>query len=540
MRNILTILFVFNILSAQPYDRITYYNNEYSANQGNKTIVKNVAQLFTAVANPPAGKIIEIKEGVYTIPLVQDDGEYNYGLNKRLLFQEDMTLTGRTYATRPTITFEVDTTQNTYLMFEVKSCNVNFKNLYLDGKNYDPRDYGHSGTAIIGISVGGLQGERKWYNSQATIDSCELANWQAIAVGFVADSDGEVKNSYIHGNDGYGNGYGVKLDGGSKVVVHHCVMDSNRHHISSSGHPENVYIAYENDVHYSTWSIKAFDTHANYMRAGSDPTVSEWDLRASDSIIIRDNRFYENNCEVFESPGYPVSGYWIYDNTFIHHWIYDKAGSDTWNGKDYGFTTPFLSTDWNSQQDSVYETHGGWFIGDNIYGDYDGDGITDSTTWQIGMVSFDVQYNGNWNRLAGFGRSHSTCWDGELYPIDSLGFGDFNGDGVTDIVTNYLPYETRLNWGSHGTSDSLYVSWGAWQYFSTLNSVMTGKSMSKLDFADVDGDGFTDIIYNETEYLSAGRGTWIDLPKAFSSYSLYTKRDFNGDGVDDNYRISSD
>ncbi len=120
-------------------------------------------------------------------------------------------------------------------------------------------------------------------------------------------------------------------------------------------------------------------------------------------------------------------------------------------------------------------------------------------------------------------------------------FGDFNGDGLGDMV-NYFPNSGQIRF-------KVYFSKGN-GFFKPKSSWKTDKSdKGEWKGLDANGDGKTDIvrIYSSTIkyafYLSKGNGEFI---KPTSSYSTSKKSgdfipmDANGDGISDIVRLSED
>jgi len=123
------------------------------------------------------------------------------------------------------------TTDETLVMFEVAGNNVIIKNLKIEGavKKHESG----SGTGIYISSY-----------KNVTIEGCELF-YHRMAIHF-SQSQGIVKECYIHRNYRNGYGYGVCIvgtsmtSGGSNVTVVRCEFALNRHDIASNS-PETVW-----------------------------------------------------------------------------------------------------------------------------------------------------------------------------------------------------------------------------------------------------------------------------------------------------------
>lgn len=123
----------------------------------------------------------------------------------------------------------------------------------------------------------------------------------------------------------------------------------------------------------------------------------------------------------------------------------------------------------------------------------------------------------------------------EYNPTDqiasALGFGDFNGDGLPDIVftneTRTLPTEVGVMLG------------GAGGKFQSPNSYAVGPTPAAPAIADFNGDGIPDLAVAATGFsgnlsvlIGNGDGTFqpaTNYPTAFGSAGVVTG-DFNGDG----------
>ena len=89
----------------------------------------------------------------------------------------------------------------------------------------------------------------------------------------------------------------------------------------------------------------------------------------------------------------------------------------------------------------------------------------------------------------------SPAWqpvNSSSFPLSALHFGDFTGDGITDVLA--------VVGGRWGISESATGSW------RTLNPAL-GSDLSEVLIADVDNDNRDDIVRMD-DCCKAGRGTW--------------------------------
>ncbi|VUD40407.1 tRNA(Glu)-specific nuclease WapA [Thalassocella blandensis] len=190
--------------------------------------------------------------------------------------------------------------------------------------------------------------------------------------------------------------------------------------------------------------------------------------------------------------------------------------------------------------------------------DFNGDGKTDiyrMDGWMESVLDtvFLSNGDGSYETIAGVVTRVSKV----LSDTSRVNFGDFNGDGLTDIyVIN--------GWGTHG-QDDIFLSDGNGHYTKVTgltSFVGDSKSKSSLDiarlkFADFNGDGKTDIYVisgwgnsaTDKIHLSNGDGTFQvadginskisdELDEAQRDISRVNFGDFNGDGLTDIYYIN--
>ena len=145
------------------------------------------------------------------------------------------------------------------------------------------------------------------------------------------------------------------------------------------------------------------------------------------------------------------------------------------------------------------------------FGDFDGDGKTD--VFKTGGGKWQVSYGGT--------TSFQTLQTNFRH-VDQLAFGDFDGDGKTDVFR-----ATGSKW--------IIESGGTTRQELNVNSA----SLDELEFGDFDGDGKTDVFRvdgNKWEVSYGGTSDWQLLNTSTAPLDQLAFGDFNGDGKTDVFR----
>ena len=239
-----------------------------------------------------------------------------------------------------------------------------------------------------------------------------------------------------------------------------------------------------------------------------------------------------------------------------------------------GWGTAATDRIWLSSGDGTYTEVSGaptWVSANNTgarldlkrirYGDFNGDGKTDiyyvngwgtAATDRVWLSNGD----GTYTEVSGAPTWVSANNTGADIDLDRVRSGDFNGDGKTDIyyVNGWGTGATDRVWLSNGDGTYSYIN-GAATWVSANN---TGAliDLARIKFGDFNGDGKTDIYYTlgwqsssrDRVHLSAGNGnytvrsgpaTWIAGSETGAQIDL--KRinlgDFNADGITDVYYV---
>jgi len=211
-------------------------------------------------------------------------------------------------------------------------------------------------------------------------------------------------------------------------------------------------------------------------------------------------------------------------------------------------------------------------------GDFDGDGRTDIyyvSGWD--NTAQDAIYlsngDGTFRTIAGLTTPVRKGPDNALVDIARLKFGDFDGDGLTDVyqVLGPVCYKWKKIFGirvcvSQGSAqdvvhlsngDGTYRSRGALVTNVSDNSANAQVDLSRFQLGDFNGDGKTDIYYvngwgstaQDVLYLSTGDGSFASYPAlstfvqdsitgATADIARFALGDFNGDGRTDIYYIN--
>ena len=159
-------------------------------------------------------------------------------------------------------------------------------------------------------------------------------------------------------------------------------------------------------------------------------------------------------------------------------------------------------------------------VADNIlselnFGDFNGDGFTDVFR----------SANGKW-QVSLEGKSDWVDWKTSSVSIENLAFADFDGDGKTDVFTTIngkwqISLEGKSNW----------IDWKS-----------SNTSLENLAFADFDGDAKADVFRTSNgkwQVSLSGKSNWIDWKTSSTSIENLAFADFDGDGKSDVFRTSN-
>ncbi|WP_099066659.1 beta strand repeat-containing protein [Nostoc linckia] len=157
-------------------------------------------------------------------------------------------------------------------------------------------------------------------------------------------------------------------------------------------------------------------------------------------------------------------------------------------------------------------------------GDFNGDGISDLVTSSNTSTNVSVLL-GNGDGTFGTATNFNA-----IQPPSSVAIGDFNGDGISDLVTanSGFPTLSLLLGNGNGT-------------FGTASSISAGGGAQHVAIGDFNGDGFSDLVTsnfsnnNLSVLLGNGDGTFGSATNyAVTNLPQHVAiGDFNGDGISD-------
>ena len=167
-------------------------------------------------------------------------------------------------------------------------------------------------------------------------------------------------------------------------------------------------------------------------------------------------------------------------------------------------------------------------------GDFDGNDTTDvfySTKNTTGGSTKGVWF---WSKN---GTSAWTTLNGPaddlLIGVWDLAFGDFDGNGTTDVFRSDKTAGEWF-WSEDGSED--------WDTLNGADATLA-FAVSELGFADFDGDDKTDVFASAGgtwRWSSAGSASWSELSAKDDARSSLAFGDFDGDGEDDVFKADGE
>jgi len=188
---------------------------------------------------------------------------------------------------------------------------------------------------------------------------------------------------------------------------------------------------------------------------------------------------------------------------------------------------------------------GGWTAYAAFHGDLNNDGREDLIFNTVGPSKNNYLYTGRFNTggvtyalSAVQGHPTACCWDGYQRLT-----GDFNGDGRTDI------FWSSARVGGRALHGGLANGGGGWNYLNPYLAIPLESSGNfTAEVGDIDGDGFSDIIWNQLgatrNRIQTARGKADGRPEISPAEQVHPAQtnwsqattlvgDVTGDGRDD-------
>lgn len=369
------------------------------------------------------------------------------------------------------------------------------------------------------------------------VDNCELAGWSYAAIWLTDSVDNHVHHNHIHHTQRQGLGYGVVLTRGGDGLVSTLVawnrFDYNRHAIAGSGEPGQDYVARDNLVlEHSIGHV--FDMH------GENEGTNNGSAWAGGEMLIYRNTVLVPDRYALVVRGRPEHGSYLYDNCLARTDASASALQRFFTGNFYVDQSPSgPAANRYGQSASDCEQlrwcyapsgEGPWTrrvatgagLANLRFGDFDGDGQTDVFTTTGSKWRWSRSGNASWADL-----------NTSSFTVERMGFGDFDGDGKTDVFA--------------ATGSEWRVSDGGSRPWRTLRAAT--DTLDTIAFGDFDGDGATDVFRttgSEWQWSRSGTAAWARINTSGYGLANMGLGDFDGDGKTDvfitsggEWRISS-
>ncbi|MET0235821.1 MAG: FG-GAP-like repeat-containing protein [Kibdelosporangium sp.] len=404
-----------------------------------------------------------------------------------------------------------------WAQFTVTGSGTRVTGLRLRGPDSEIRDSAYQYDTSRGIEASSA--------SDLTVDNNELSAWAHAAVYLRDTIEARYSRNNVHHNRRTGLGYGIVLVNDSSAVIEYNTFSQNRHAIAANGIRTIRYEARYNLV-IDNGRGHGFDVH------GEDEALGNGAPYAGDVIHIKHNTFRSKVEAAVKVRGKPATGAYVSGNCFAHSSASAAVQQVLFTGNfnvgpnTYNTTTTSChnspnpvawklsdagTATWTALAPYTFDTSE---VG---FGDFDGDGKTDVLRATGGRWYYSPGGTGRWvpGALAGTTRTN-------------MRFGDFDGDGRTDVFT----VEDRQWKFSSGATAS-------WQPLAT-----SGESLAELRFGDFDGDGRTDVFTVDGDgkwlYSSGGRSSWAPLASASLPVQSLGFGDFDGDRKTDVFALVGD
>ncbi len=384
------------------------------------------------------------------------------------------------------------------------------------------------------------------YGNLSVFD-CELYNWQYAAIRLDNKSrDNSIKNSYIHHNRGMGLGYGIVHAYNAYSVIENNYFDYNRHDIAASGEADTGYEARFN-VSGKHGIGHSFDMHGGADRGDGSDIAGEY-------ILIEHNVFHISSFPAVMIRGIPTERANIRNNQFR------KLGSRNEAIRQYNAYGSIYTKDndymaisderkgywvlWSLESEPQYLLNTVTPLKDIKIGDFNGDGVDDifsirkidgKTEWVVSWSAIS-----SWQIYAEFESDFddiNKAYIGSLKGYDVVYYLDnsklFLFDGEKLTLINSIPHSPSKIYpvfmSSREKSDIIY------QHNNDLYMLQEWRGKPEIFkkdideqfwFADINGDGFSELIRQQGKYLVSQDG--VILHEAAGDSIAFA--DFTGDG----------
>ena len=281
----------------------------------------------------------------------------------------------------------------------------------------------------------------------------------------------------------------------------------------------HVFLSTGTDFSEEIWWEELNENWYGCMNSAGRVTAGDFNGDGMDDVaIMYEYDGHNSQIHVFPSTGKSFDEWqiWFSDATgYESHKVADRFISGDFNGDGLDDIAAMYSYDGHNSQIHVFLSTGGtfenwqtWFADDTGYeahkvsgrftsGDFNGDGMDD--------IAAMYSYDGHNSQIHVFLSAGGAFENWQTWFADSTGYeahkvsgrfisGDFNGDGVDDIVEmyNYGEYHDLHVFLSNKTEFQPWKTWISETQFNPL--CVTGRFVS----GDFDGDGTDDIatMYN--------------------------------------------
>lgn len=367
-----------------------------------------------------------------------------------------------------------------------------------------------------------------------------------------------IEGNYMHHNARDGGGYGVSVSGGAYAHIEGNVFDYNRHAVAGSGRAHSGYVARFNYVLQGGYMQHAnnapdyynqhFDVHGEEPSGYGGYAGVRFEI---DHNTFRGEQTYYYRTKsrpAFMLRGRPIEGAFFRGNVAVHDDV-DEAVSlkggrfflseserqfnfhDAGNRFDVDYSTELAPGDFDGDgRADVFVANGtAWFFsragvrpweylrpsdkrtGDLGFADVDNDRVTD-VLWRDGAGRVGYVKSG---------RGPLLPLTVAPVPMRDLRFGDFDGDGRTDVF-----YTRGGRW---------YVWYGATRQWRA--TAASDKPVGQLLFGEFDDVRGTDVVGINRDgwaYSSGATSAWIRLNRRLTdSFANAVAADFGGDGRSD-------